>query len=98
MKPGKLVIIEPNGNRLNVGYPDKPSLKNLQDAVGGYIERVRVRVDGRVRDGYVNEDGIAQELPVNFPAMQLLAPPFDQRVNTLLGNLAVWIPDPTNKS
>lgn len=94
MKSGKLVIIPPSGVRSDQVLTDKPELHQLQAAVGGYIERVRVRVDGRVRDGFVNEDGIAEGLPVNRPAMDLLAPPFDKRVNVLLGNLVVWVPDP----
>lgn len=69
------------------------SLEVLQGAVGGYIERVRVRFEGRVRDGFVNEDGLSQGLSVNRHAMALLAPPFNPVLNVIVGNLAVFVPD-----
>jgi hypothetical protein len=66
-------------------------LEEMQKHVGGYIERVRVRFEGRVRDAYVNEDGMAEELPVNREGTAMLTEQY--RGNVLLGNVAIWVPE-----
>lgn len=93
---GKLVTIRPDGTSSFAIWPKSgtPEWRVLADSVGGYIERVRVHYDGKVRDAYVNEDGISQGLPVNKPATALLAHPFYPDQNTLLGCLVIWVPDP----
>lgn len=96
---GKLVIIQPTdvpGMQLPEIVWDKsssPDLTVLQKHVGGYIERVRVRWEGKVRDAYVKEDGIGARMPVNVYGTSILAPPFDPRENVLVGNLVIWVPD-----
>ena len=35
-----------------------PGLAQLQKLVGGYIERIRVHYENRVRDAYVDEEGV----------------------------------------
>jgi hypothetical protein len=94
MSTGKLTSILPNGERIEqlITSAKGPSLATLQAAVGGYIERVKVRFNGRVRDGYVNEEGIAKGLPSNSVATDMLT---DIYVGTVLfGTLAIWEPDP----
>lgn len=56
----------------------RPVLKELQEIVGGYIERVRLPVQSGTEKGrpsgsylWVNEDGISRGLPVNVAASQL---------------------------
>lgn len=51
--------------------PYEPGLKYLQNAVDGYIERVTVQVDEFIYDMWVNEDGIARNLPINPYASHL---------------------------
>lgn len=92
--PGKLYVITPDGSLPAQEFPKGHELKDLQTAVGGSIERVRIRFEGKVRDAYVNEDGIAQGLPPNRAATRLLAPPFHPAVNQLFGNVAIWVPTP----
>lgn len=96
MKSGTLVTIKPDGTRTEARFSgrDAPGLDALQAAVGGYIERVRVRFQGRVRDGYVNEEGVLNGLPSNPFATRLLAHPTLTANGYLQGNLAVWVPDP----
>ena len=48
------------------------SFEDLQKAVGGYIERVKMP-DGRVM--YVNEDARLKDLPLNVEASQWLGAP-----------------------
>lgn len=96
MKSGTLVVIKPDGTQTEARLSgrDVPTLEALQAAVGGYIERVRVRFQGRVRDGYVNEEGALNGLPNNKRATALLANPTLTVTGFLQGNLAVWVPDP----
>lgn len=91
---GRLIIITPDGDRTVTPMAKEPTLEQWQKAVGGYIERVRVRVEGSEFDGFVNEEGLGT-LPHNRHATALLVPPFDPNYfgNQLYGNLAVWIPD-----
>lgn len=97
---GTLHTIKPDGTVATQRFETNKGaeLKDLQAAVGGYIERVRVRFEGRVRDAFVNEDGLAQGLPVNARAMELLARPFDPAYNVIVGNLAVFVADAKAKA
>jgi hypothetical protein len=97
MSKGKLTTIAPDGRHTEQRFETAKgaALTDLQAAVGGYIERVRVRFNGRVRDAYVNEDGYSKGLLVNRPAMAILAEPFTGAV--ILGNVAVCEPDPKAK-
>lgn len=45
-----------------------PSLQDLQDYVGGYIEVVNVLVDDEPMQMVVNEEGLILDLPVNVMA------------------------------
>lgn len=94
MKSGKLVVIHPDGTRVETRMKQKPELETLQQAVGGYIELVRVRFEGRVRDAFVNEEGALTGLPNNREATAMLAHPTLTVTGYLQGNLAVWVPDP----
>lgn len=96
---GKLIVIRPDGTEteeswMKSGTPNWETLKRL---VGGYIERIRVRYDGKVRDAYVNEDGLSERLEVNYHAMHILAPPFSASHNTIVGPVVIWLPNPTTR-
>jgi Domain of unknown function (DUF3846) len=96
-KNGTIVIIRPDGTETQQHFSVTNTLKPLQEAVGGYIEGVRVRYKGRVRDAYVNEDGLAENLPPNPKAARMRAaacPGLLAGWNHIVGNLAIWIPDP----
>ena len=91
---GQLKIIYPGGHTSTQIWAGKsqPPLKMLQDAVEGYIERVKVRFEGRVRDAYVNEDGISKGFQVNPQACRLVSGTIFEG-STIVGPLAIWIPD-----
>lgn len=57
----KYTLIHPSGKR-EVAPWTKPTLQELQNAVGGYIEHVRLQGNAHM---YVNEDGMALNLPFN---------------------------------
>jgi hypothetical protein len=57
----KYTLIHPDGTRQQTDWI-KPTLKELQNAVGGYIERVPLKGNALM---YVNEDGMSLNLPFN---------------------------------
>lgn len=94
---GLLVVVSPDGTQRAIPWikHGQPDLKILQEAVGGYIERVQVRWEGKLRYAYVNEDGHALRLAINAAGTSLLS----QRLSGsfLVGPVAIWIPDPAKK-
>lgn len=63
------VKISVSGTAERIDFPShKESDKQyriMSDAVGGYIERVPIIVQGREFDMWVNEEGLLQRLPYN---------------------------------
>lgn len=89
---GTLAILPVGGGLTLEPYTGpRPSLEQLQKAVGGYIERVKVRYDGRVREAYVNEEGLIEGLPFNATATRLVS---EFGYGAIVGTIAVLVPDP----
>ena len=72
-----------------------PSLDILQKEVGGWIEHVKVRFMGKVRDAYVDEDGVMKQLGHNEHASAMLYGA--RKGNTIYGDMVVWVPNPKLK-
>lgn len=64
------IVIEPDGSTRTLEMEQTESLRALQEAVGGYIERVS-SADETV-DLWCNEEGKLEGLPFNWPATALL--------------------------
>lgn len=80
-------IIYPNGETLPFEIEgDKPTLKELQDAVGGYIEVVTL-LDGRLMA--MDEEGKLKGYEVNHVATEMFAPGHD----VVVGNVVVMNAD-----
>lgn len=92
---GSIIVIRPDGSQEQQRHEGAgmPPLKQLQEAVGGYIEQVQMRFEGKVRYAFVNEEGLLKNLPRNVPATAMLAREYLIAGNVLRGNVAVWIPD-----
>ena len=74
------IVIEPNGT---IRLIDNLDLETMQEAVGGYIERVNQKeLPGC--DIWVNEEGIRLGLEQNIPASALI-----DSMQTLLGNALI---------
>ena len=91
---GKLVRVAPGVEESIHVWAGKgrPPLDMLQDLVGGYIQLWPggVRFEGRLREAYCDEDGIAKRLRDNHAA-------FAKYGADILGPLVIWIPDPAPK-
>jgi hypothetical protein len=63
----KMLIIKTNGDIGYVRFEKKPSLKQMQDIVGGYIEITTIPFLEEQGDyiAIVNEEGMLNRLPVN---------------------------------
>jgi hypothetical protein len=94
---GKLIVVDVDGTVNPLVWPEKnrPELRLLQQIVEGYIEPVQVRYEGRVREAYVNEEGIPKGLPHNFLATSMLTERYFG--NTIFGKMVIWVPDPKPK-
>jgi hypothetical protein len=91
---GKLVVIFPDESRADeVHFVKKPKLEMLQQLVGGYIELIKVQYEGKLRDGYVDEEGLLKMLPVNSRAMEMDHLKMYRGGMPIVGNLVVWVPD-----
>ena len=87
MKAVEVIVIEAGKNEGFIqSYPESPSLADMQELVGGYIELVHLN---DTQFMVVNEDGHSLGLPYNEPANNILAmnrPEFSQR-NVIVGNV-----------
>jgi len=66
------VVIQADGESFTIHLNQKMKLEQYQKIVGGYIEVVQVRHDGKVCDMVLNEDGLGLGLPLNLEASLLL--------------------------
>jgi len=70
-------VIQPSGDIEYIqpeGSEGRPTLRQLQDAVGGYIEAVPL-ADWPHRYMYVNEEGLIHGLPLNLIASKFAGQP-----------------------
>ena len=89
---GTLVIIPPMGAVRTLRYEGRQwSLEQVQSLCEGYIERVQVRWDGRIRDAYVDEDGVAHQAPYNERATLALSERWQGQ--QIVGTAVVIVPD-----
>lgn len=95
-RPGYLHVINPDGHNVAT-YHKELKLKDLQDAVGGYIEHVQVKFNNHICDAYVNEDGITKDLPPNRNATAMLSKRYALSGGGILGPMAIWVPEVTSK-
>jgi len=69
------------------------SLESLQKEVGGYIELVRVIIEGEECTMYINEEGKVYNLPFNHEATILYDNPYD----IIVGNVVLFNREETLK-
>jgi len=87
---GRLIKISPEGvtSIHTITHSGHPKWEELKEQVGGYIERIQVKYENKVRDAYVDEDGLTKQLAPNSYAMDLSVYP-----HYLVGPIVIWVPD-----
>jgi len=90
---GTLIRIAVDGKEKIIEL-DEPgtSLQTLQKEVGGYIELVKVRYEGRVRNAFVDEDGLRKRLPHNRFASFLCV-----NRHIIMGTMVIVVPTPRKR-
>lgn len=85
-----IVKVSADGRVEREQFDAADSLGQLQRAVGGYIERVSIpmvrRPDGSGNDLFVNEDGIADKLPVNATLSRMASSRTNHRILFIVGD------------
>lgn len=93
---GTIAIQQPNKPRIRKHAVAPPSLKEVQEMVGGYVELVwRGRTTtGDVAQFFANEDGLSLELPPNPEGNVLFAETFgEMQTQIFVGAVVVLIGD-----
>jgi hypothetical protein len=87
---GRLIRIAVDGatTETRVKGSSAPGLELLQGLVGGYIELVKVQYLDKIRNGYVDEDGLSKNLPPNQAASSITV-----NHHRIVGPLVIWVPD-----
>jgi len=93
---GTLITIELDGTIKETSYDHSPSLEDLQGAVGGYIEKIYARYNGKWHIAYVNEDAKLRGIPINTFACKKFVPSVKLARNQyapviIAGPLAIWV-------
>lgn len=96
MSKGKIVILHPDGTKeeRNVSRLD---IAQIQKLVGGYVERTKVRYEGRPRDCYLNEEGILRGLPWNNQVKLYAKAYWNCECQIFAGVGVIWIPTPRSR-
>lgn len=81
----KAVIITTSGEKSVVEFDNETCYKTLSDAVGGMIECVGIDEN---TDMWVNENGIAEGLPLNLHGSAIYAETW-KASNPILGNVII---------
>jgi len=68
-------MIKADGTEEDKEFPKKPTLKEMQEVVGGLIEPIKVKYEGRIATMVVNEDGKSSELTFNEKASNIYGGP-----------------------
>ncbi len=68
----KVILIKADGTRQQLTPEKKPTLKEMQAWVGGYIEPIHVRYEGKKVTMVVNEEGDLKKLPFNKEASNIV--------------------------
>jgi hypothetical protein len=89
-KAGIMILIAPDGS-ISAEHHGSFVLELAQKWVGGYVELVRLRYEGRVREAYVNEEGKLNGLPLNRAATEMMIPPLRGH-DVIFGPVVIWVP------
>lgn len=97
---GSLIIIHADGRENTIPWPrnSRPDYRTIQrclaspPATEAFFEVIKVRYKGRIRNGYVDEEGNLKGLPLNEVASNM-----DVFEREIVGPLVIWVPNPKEK-
>lgn len=95
---GTIVVVKPTGEYIHLPADKKLDLRLIYMAIGAStVERIKVRYEGRVRDAYLDEEGIMNGKRPNPEIKKLAEAYYGRPCQTFLGSAAIWIPEPAPK-
>lgn len=93
---GTLVVVPPDGPHYSMEVK-KLDIQEVNKLVGGYVERIKVRWEGRIRDCYLNEEGLLRQLPFNPYIRKLAEDHYKVQCQPFAGTGVIWVPNPRVK-
>lgn len=95
---GKIVVIKPTGEEIILPADTKLDLRLMYLAIGcNSVERIKVRYEGKVRDCYLDEEGLLRGKRFNPKIKELAEAYYGQPCQEFAGSGAIWIPTPRKK-
>lgn len=93
---GKVITIDVAGQVHTCTHHTRgpPEYGLLKRQVGGWIQGIKIRYEGKIRQAYVHEEGFIRRLPLNKEATRLLKETYPtEHTQDLVGPLVIWVPD-----
>jgi hypothetical protein len=93
---GKIVVVKTTGEEITLPADDKLDIRLMYLAIGcNVVERIKVRYEGKVRDAYLDEEGLLRPVVRMNPKIKEYAEAYYGRpCQDFAGNAAIWIPTP----
>lgn len=89
---GTMVLITPDGSE-SYHEAKKLDIHKVYELIGcNIVERVKVRYDGKIRDCYLDEEGLYRQGQSNPRVRQLAEAYYGRPCQTFMGAGVVWIP------
>ena len=88
-------VVKTNGTITKLPADNKLDLRLMYLAIGcTTVERIKVRYEGRVRDCYLDEEGLLRGKQFNPKIKELAEAYYGQPCQEFAGAGAIWIPTP----
>jgi hypothetical protein len=92
-------VIKPDGTITKLPADDKLDIRLMYLAIGcNCVERIKVRYEGRVRDAYLDEEGLYRpNIRWNSKIKELAEAYYGRTCQQFAGTAAIWIPTSRSK-
>lgn len=88
---GTLIKIDVDGT-VTRHEAKKAEYEQITSLLGGYMERIKVRWEGKVRDCYLDEEGLIKQLPFNPHVKPLAEAYYKTPCQDFAGPAVIWVP------
>lgn len=94
----KIIVIKTTGEEVILPAGDKLDLRLMYLAIGcSTVERIKVRYEGKVRDCYLDENGLFSDKRFNPAVKRMAEAYYGAPCQEFVGSGAIWIPTPRKK-
>jgi len=91
----QIIVVKPSGEYITLPADNKLDLRLIGLAIGaGVVERVQVRYEGRIRDCWLDEEGLLKGRQLNPEVKRLAEARYGVPCQDFAGPGAIWIPTP----